>query len=234
VAGGEPIAGSGVEICAMPDDRQLQRRRILHSTLALGGLAVATPIRAALAQLTPDQSLGPFYPVRKPLDQDADLTVIAGKGGRAKGQILHVMGRVLDSQGRPVRGARIEIWQANARGRYSHPLDSNPEPLDPNFEGFALLTTDNDGHYRFKTIKPGAYPVSKDWTRPPHIHFDVTGHTGRAVTQMYFENEPLNAEDQLLQNAWNQPALIAKYQTPSDDMEPDSLVAVWDIVLPEA
>jgi protocatechuate 3,4-dioxygenase beta subunit len=178
--------------------------------------------------------MGPFYPVEKPLDQDADLTAIAGKSGRAEGLVVHLMGRVLDSRGRPVPGARIEIWQANTHGRYSHPADTNPAPLDPNFEGFAVQVTDDEGRYRFKTIKPGAYPVTDNWTRPPHIHIDVSGRTGRVLTQMYFENEPLNDVDRLLQSARSQQALIAQYQPPTGEMEPDSRVAVWDIMLPEA
>ncbi len=211
----------------------LPRRNILRSAIAMGGLAVAAPVRAALPQFTPNQVMGPFYPVEKPLDQDADLTAISGKSGQAEGQVLHLMGRVLDSQGRPISGARIEIWQANTHGRYTHPADTNTTPLDPNFEGFGVQITDDEGRYRFKTIKPGAYPVGENWIRPPHIHFDVSGRTGRVLTQMYFENEPLNDVDRLLLSARNQQALIAKYQPPTGEMEPVSLAAVWDIMLPE-
>ena len=212
----------------------LPRRTILRSALAMGGLAVAAPVRAAMPRFTPNQSTGPFYPIEKPLDQDADLTAIAGKSGQARGQVIHLMGRVLDSQGRPIPGAKIEIWQANTHGRYSHPADPNPAPLDPNFEGFAVQVTDDAGRYRFKTIKPGAYPVTENWTRPPHIHFDVSGRTGRVVTQMYFENELLNDVDKLLKGTRSPQALIAQYQQPTEDMDPDSLITVWDIVLPEA
>ena len=114
--------------------------------------------------------------------------------------------------GAPVAGARVEIWQANAHGRYSHPYDSNPAPLDPNFEGYAVQMTDSEGRYRFKTIKPGAYPVTEDWSRPPHIHFDVSGRVGRMVSQMYFENEPLNEVDPLLLESGGPEQLIASYQ----------------------
>lgn len=217
----------------MKKQNLLPRRRILKTAVAIGVVAVATPVRAALPPFTPSQVMGPFYPVEKPLDQDADLTVIAGKSGRAEGRVLHLMGRVLDSRGRPIPEAKVEIWQANTHGRYTHPADTNPAPLDPNFEGFGVQVTDSEGRYRFKTIKPGAYPVSESWTRPPHIHVDVTGRTGRVLSQMYFEDEPLNAVDKLLQSAGNQQALIAQYQPPSEDVEPDSLVAVWDIMLPE-
>ena len=211
----------------------LPRRTILRSAIAMGGLAVAAPVRAALPQFTPNQVMGPFYPVEKPLDQAADLSAISGKSGQAEGHVVHLMGRVLDSQGRPISGARIEIWQANTHGRYTHPADTNTTPLDPNFEGFGVQITDDEGRYRFKTIKPGAYPVGENWMRPPHIHFDVSGRTGRVLTQMYFENEPLNDLDRLLFSARNQQALISKYQPPTGEMEPVSLAAVWDIMLPE-
>src|SRR5258708_32638846 len=91
--------------------------------------------------------------------QPADLTRVSGRSGRAEGQMLNVMGRVLNLTGEPVRNAKVEVWQANAHGRYTHPSDPNPAPLDPNFEGAAVLTTDSEGRYRFKTIKPAAYPA---------------------------------------------------------------------------
>jgi len=203
----------------------------------MGGLAVATPLRAALPNFTPNQVMGPFYPVEKPLDQDADLTAIAGRSGVAEGQVVHVVGRVLNNEGAPVAGARVEIWQANTHGRYSHPYDWNTAPLDPNFEGFGVAVTDSEGRYRFKTVKPGPYPVTEDWSRPPHIHFDVSGRVGRVVTQMYFENEPLNEVDRLLQGTRQFQTLIARYQPPGaagEDIAPEDLVATWDIVLPQS
>lgn len=87
----------------------------------------------------------------------------------------------------------MELWQANAHGRYNHPSDPNPAPLDPNFEGFAVQYTDAEGRYRFRTIKPGAYPTGiENWWRPAHIHFDVTGRTDKLVTRMYFDGDPLS------------------------------------------
>ncbi|MFY9584290.1 MAG: protocatechuate 3,4-dioxygenase, partial [Candidatus Acidiferrales bacterium] len=126
----------------------------------------------------------------------------------------------------------IELWQANARGRYTHASDTNPAPLDPNFEGFAVQTTDGEGRYRFKTIKPGAYPATANWMRPPHLHFEVTGKINRMITQMYFPGEALNDKDLLLQNIRaNKDGLIAKVLPPTSDVESDSLIVVWDIVL---
>ena len=217
----------------MRDRLIFPRRKFIGSAVAIGGLAAAAPLRAAIPAFTPNQVMGPFYPVEKPLDQDADLTVIAGKDGQAEGEVLHLMGRVLNSNGAPVSGARIEIWQANTHGRYTHPTDGNPAPLDPNFEGFGVQITDDEGRYRFKTIKPGAYPVGETWTRPPHIHFDVSGQIGRVLTQVYFENEALNDVDRLLGSARSPEALIARYQQPSGDQGPNDLVAVWDVILPE-
>jgi protocatechuate 3,4-dioxygenase beta subunit len=203
---------------------------------AAGSLAMFGKVGAALAQAlrrTPDQILGPFYPVVKPLHQGADLTIVPGKPGRAAGQVIHVMGRVVNAHGQPVQGARMEIWQANTHGRYTHPGDTNPAPLDPNFEGFAVLTTDAEGRYRMKTVKPGAYPAGPDARmRPPHIHFDVTGKSNRLVTQMYFAGEPLNDKDPFLQSVGGgKERLIVRLGPPTQGFEPDSLVAVWDIVL---
>jgi len=220
----------------MSANPKLSRRQVLEMSLTLGGIALSLPLSSVLAQTglrrTPDQVLGPFYPVTKPLDQDTDLTSIQGKPGRAEGQVIHLMGRVLDLQGNPVPGARVEIWQVNMHGRYTHPSDTNLAPLDPNFEGFEVQVTDAEGRYRFKTIKPGAYPATSEWMRPPHIHFDVTGRLDKLVTQMYFAGESLNDKDRYLQGVTRKEALIAKLLPPTQDLEPDSFVVPWDIVLP--
>ncbi len=213
----------------------VSRRHVLGMAVAVGGLAMSGGFSVALAQAlkrTPGEILGPFYPVLKRVDHGADLTIIAGKPGRAAGQVIHVMGRVVNVQGQPVQGARVELWQANTHGRYTHPSDTNPAPLDPNFEGFAVQNTDAEGRYRFKTIKPGAYPATPNWMRPPHLHFDVTGKINRVVTQMYFPGEPLNDKDLLLRNIRsNREGLIAKVLPPTAEVEPDSLIVVWDIVV---
>jgi protocatechuate 3,4-dioxygenase, beta subunit len=215
--------------------RGFSRRQMLGIAIGAGGLALSGRLAAAFAQAlkrTPGEILGPFYPVIKRFDQGADLTVIPGKSGRAAGEIIHVMGRVLNVAGEPVRGARVELWQANMHGRYTHPSDTNPAPLDPNFEGFAVQTTDAEGRYRFKTIKPGAYPASPNWMRPPHLHFEVTGKVNRLVTQMYFPGEALNDKDILLQSVRNnREGAIAKVLPPTSHVEPESRLVVWDIVL---
>lgn len=218
---------------------RLSRRDVLQHAAALGTALVAAP-RVVLAQtaklsLTPEQIMGPFYPVMKPLDRDADLTMLKGKPGRAQGKILNVMGRVLNGAGEPVAGAQIEIWQANAVGRYDHPRDLNPAALDPNFQGYAIIKTDKDGRYRYKTIKPAAYPINPmnpDTIRPPHIHIDVAGMKERLVTQMYFPDEPHNQQDPLFKELGKaQAAAIARVVPTTKEFEPDSLVMMWDIVL---
>lgn len=204
-------------------------------SLALGGYVLSSPLEHLVAQQrlrrTPDQILGPFYPMMKPLDQDADLTSITSKTERAKGQFIHLTGRVLDPQGNPVSGAQVEIWQANMHGRYAHPVDNNPAPLDPNFQGYGVQQTDGKGRFRFKTIKPGAYPSQSVGMRTPHIHFQVTSGPTRSVTQMYFEGEKLNGTDYFLQGAVHKELLIAKLMPPTKDFEPDSLIVNWDIVI---
>jgi protocatechuate 3,4-dioxygenase, beta subunit len=133
---------------------------------------------------------------------DNDLTV-QGEGEPA-GERIVVTGRVLDDDGRPVPNALVEIWQANAAGRYVHEVDRHPAPLDPSFTGAGRTLTGADGGYRFVTIKPGAYPWRNHpnaW-RPAHIHFSLFGRafTQRLVTQMYFPGDPLFAYDPIFQS----------------------------------
>jgi protocatechuate 3,4-dioxygenase beta subunit len=212
----------------------LDRREILKMSAVLAGSSAlfSTKLATAEASLlrTPGQILGPFYPLGE-LSQNSDLTSLPGRSGRAEGQILNVMGRVLNLSGEPVRAAKVEVWQANAHGRYTHPSDPNPAPLDPNFEGAAILTTDSEGRYRLKTIKPAAYPAGPNMMRPAHIHFQVTGRQDRLVTQMYFENDPYNATDPFLNSAGRKELLITKLQVPSSEFEPDSKLVIFDIVL---
>src|SRR5438067_4166811 len=197
----------------------LGRREILKMSAILGVTSVlSTKFAFAQAALrrTPGQILGPFYPV-KPFDQNVDLTRVPGRSGRAEGEILNVMGRVLNLKSEPVRNAKIEVWQANAHGRYTHPSDTNPAPLDPNFEGSAALTTDSEGRYRFKTIKPAAYPVGLNRMSPAHIHVQVSGRQDTLVTQMYFQNDPHNETDPFLNSAGRKELLITKLHAPSSE-----------------
>jgi protocatechuate 3,4-dioxygenase beta subunit len=140
---------------------------------------------------------GPAFGEDTVSDGDADLTL--GHAREPLGERIIVSGRLLERDGRPIRGALIEVWQANAAGRYRHRNDAHPAPLDPNFTGAGRCLTDDDGHYRFTSIKPGAYPWQNHpnaW-RPAHIHFSVFGRafTQRLVTQMYFPGDPLFGAD---------------------------------------
>lgn len=178
---------------------------------------------------------GPVFGVTDVTDLDRDLT--RRHRGEPLGERITVTGRVLDRRGRPVRGQLVELWQANASGRYAHRLDQHPAPLDPHFTGVGRCLTDQDGAYSFTTIKPGAYPWrnhTNAW-RPAHIHFSLFGEafTQRLVTQMYFPGDPLFAHDPILQAVTEQSArdrLVATYD--HDLSVPQrSLGYRWDIVL---
>jgi protocatechuate 3,4-dioxygenase, beta subunit len=166
---------------------------------------------------------------------DDDLT--KQHEGEPLGERIVVTGRVLDDSGRPVRGALVEVWQANAAGRYRHHVDRHPAPLDPNFSGAGRCLTGDDGRYRFTTVKPGAYPWGNHpnaW-RPAHIHFSVFGRafTQRLVTQMYFPGDPLFAQDPIFSSVPDRrarEAMICRFDL--SVTEPDwALGYQWDIVL---
>ncbi|NUW35593.1 protocatechuate 3,4-dioxygenase subunit beta [Nonomuraea sp. SMC257] len=178
---------------------------------------------------------GPVFGVTDVTALDADLT--RQHLGEPMGERITVHGRVFDRHGRPVRGQLVEIWQANAAGRYPHQRDDHPAPLDPNFTGVGRCLTDDDGGYAFTTIKPGAYPWRNHlnaW-RPAHIHFSVfgTAFTQRLVTQMYFPGDPLFPYDPILNSVTDERArqrLVAAYD--HDLSKPEwSLGYRWDIVL---
>jgi protocatechuate 3,4-dioxygenase beta subunit len=181
------------------------RRSFVKSALALGALVATEFLKPAsvpaACALTPPETEGPFYPLNFPLDKDNDLTFLKNQPQKAQGEVIWVQGRVQDEACQPVPGALVEIWQACTTGRYNHPGDRNPAKLDPNFQYWGKATTNEKGEYSFKTIKPGSYPVSWFWTRPPHIHFTVhsRGHS-ELTTQMYFAGEPLNRKDRLFRD----------------------------------
>lgn len=202
----------------------LKRRRLI---LGIGGfLASTAAARAAGRRLpTPAQTAGPFYPVELPLDRDNDLTRVEGSSGVAKGRIADVSGRLLDVNGRPLRGARIEIWQCDASGRYRHPRD--PGPRDENFQGFGHTVTDAEGRYRFRTIRPVPYPG-----RTPHIHMAVFREEAEPfVTQLYVKGEPLNASDFLFTRIPSERrALVMAEFVPAASGDAE-LQAAFDIIL---
>ena len=178
---------------------------------------------------------GPVYGEDAVDARDADLT--RGHDAEPLGERIIVTGRVLEEDGRPVRNALVEVWQANAAGRYVHQSDRHPAPLDPNFAGAGRCLTDDDGRYRFVTVKPGTYPWKNHpnaW-RPAHIHFSLFGRafTQRLVTQMYFPGDPLFEFDPIFQSVRDAKArarLIAKLDL--DTTVPEWALAYrWDVVL---
>jgi protocatechuate 3,4-dioxygenase beta subunit len=220
-------------------ERRVTRRELLRLGVASGMAAMWMP-RGLLhgweqkpLEATPFTVPGPFYPVLKPMEHDADLTRLRGHKRRAQGQVIHVAGRVLNARGEPVRNAQIELWQANTFGRYNHPSDPNPAPLDPDFQGYALQRTDREGRFRFLTIKPGPYPVDASGRmRTPHIHLDVMGHTDRCITQVFFAGETLNAQDRVLQQVpRNRESLVAELRPVPAGEDPTTRLVTWDIVL---
>jgi protocatechuate 3,4-dioxygenase beta subunit len=178
---------------------------------------------------------GPVFGHNFVRKNDNDLT--AQHQGDPLGERIFVHGRVFDEDGRPVRGALVEIWQANAAGRYRHKVDGHDAPLDPNFTGAGRVLTDENGYYSFKTIKPGAYPWGNHYNawRPAHIHFSLfgSGILSRLVTQMYFPGDPLQPLDPIFNSVPDEAArkrLISRLDM--DRAEPDyALAFAWDIVL---
>ncbi len=201
------------------------RRLLLVAPLLLLPGALAAQQRRP----TPRMTLGPFYPDALPAERDADLTVVAGQPGRALGALLYVQGQVTDTRGKPLAKAKLELWQANHKGRYSHSADTDTSgPLDPGFQGYAALVTDAQGRYRFKTIKPAAYGA-----RTPHLHFTATAGGERLVTQMLFEGDKLNGRDEVFRvlDRDAQRSAIGAWTDRAGDMEADALAVSWDIVL---
>lgn len=186
--------------------------------------------------LTISERTGPGPAISAITPEDADLTRNAGTGGEAIGQRIIVAGHVYDEHGAPVPNTLLEIWQANAAGRYVHRNDQWPGPLDPNFLGIGRCLTDSQGAYRFLTIRPGAYSWKNHpnaW-RPAHIHFSLLGPSwiSRLVTQMYFPDDPLHALDPIFSSVPEsaRPRLIATYNHELTEAE-WALGWQWDIVL---
>src|SRR5947199_2316401 len=202
------------------------------SSVKRGPLKKLVPIKQTLSEIT-----GPLFSDIKLEPGENDLTRIAGTNKEAMGERIIVVGRVREEGGRPVPNTLIEIWQANAAGRYHHPVDQHNAPLDPNFTGAGRVVTDADGNYRFITIKPGAYPWRNTYNawRAAHIHLSVFGpaFATRIITQMYFPGDPLMAYDPIYQSTADAVArerLVSHYDPELNQAE-WALGYRWDIVL---
>ena len=145
-----------------------RRTLVIGGVVGAAGLVVPRAISAAELVVTPAQTEGPFYPVEFPSDLDNDLVQISGHAARAIGQVTHISGRVIDSRGQPKRGAVVEIWQCDANGVYRHPRAPGQGRVDHAFQGYGRTQVDDQGAYRFRTVRPVPYPG-----RTPHIHFAV-------------------------------------------------------------
>jgi len=210
------------------------RRRVLAASI-VGAAILSLPaalraLAAAALAPTPAQTEGPFYPLNYPADSDNDLVHVTGRAEPPKGTVTQVAGRILDRSGRPMPGARVEIWQCDGNGRYHNVRDGGGErPRDDNFQGFGRTVTDEGGGYRFVTIRPVPYPG-----RTPHIHFAVAAPgQRRLITQMYVEGEPGNERDAVLQGV-RDPAARARLIVPLRPMPElgrEALAAEFEIVL---
>ncbi len=178
---------------------------------------------------------GPAYPYGRVQATDNDLT--RQHAGEPLGERIIVEGRVLDEDGGPIPKTLVEVWQANAAGRYAHRVDGHAAPLDPNFSGAGRTLTDEEGRYRFVTIRPGAYPWRNHdnaW-RPAHIHFSLFGTSflSRLITQMYFPGDPLMPYDPIfnsIPDAGARQRLIANFELSTTQPE-WALGFTFDIVL---
>jgi protocatechuate 3,4-dioxygenase beta subunit len=208
----------------------LSRRSFLHACGAMVPAAFLPfwTVRGAFAEeltRTPPQTEGPFYPNRLPLDTDNDLLIINDSITPAVGEITHLTGQVLDSQGRPVNNAVVEIWQCDAHGVYLHTSDSERKKnqQDKNFQGFGRFVTGSKGEFYFRTIKPVPYPG-----RTPHIHFKIKkGRRELLTTQLYIEGHPQNERDGIWR-AIRDPKQRANVTRPFEKVS-DSKIGEWRV-----
>ena len=203
-------------------------RRFFTASL---GSALILPSRAFAATLatTPQQTEGPFYPVGFPAGADNDLVQVRGQAVQAMGTVLHLEGRVLDTNGRTMPGAQIEIWQCDAQGIYDHPRQPNRERRDSAFQGYGRMLVDAEGRYNFRTLKPVAYPG-----RTPHIHFKVVTAGSHLTSQFYIAGDAQNERDfvyrEAARNAQQRERIEMRLQ-PAPGLEPGALATSMDIVV---
>lgn len=208
----------------------LSRRRLLiGASLGTGLLPLSSAI-AADAIPTPNQTEGPFYPTGFPADMDNDLVQVRGQQARAMGEVLHLKGRVIGVDGRPLAGTLVEIWQCDAQGLYDHPRQPGRDRRDAAFQGYGRMLADAEGFYRFRTLKPVAYPG-----RTPHIHLKAATGDGRLLTsQFYIAGDPRNERDGVFLAAVRDPRQRARIEmklAPAPGVEAAALATEMDIVI---
>jgi protocatechuate 3,4-dioxygenase beta subunit len=197
--------------------------------LCIGSTLLASNTFAANLTSTPQQTEGPFYPVSLPADSDNDLVQVRGQQAQAMGAVLHLQGRVLDRDGRPVIGALVEIWQCDAQGLYDHPSQPGRERRDRAFQGYGRMIVGADGSYAFRTLKPVAYSG-----RAPHIHFKVASSHTPLTSQFYIAGEPQNDRDFVYRAASRDPRQRERIEmklAAANGLETGALATSMDIVL---
>lgn len=211
-------------VCSGTRSLVLERREFLTGLAIVAGATSAWGREPLTRRGTPQLTTGPFFPLSRPAEQDWDLTRIAGRTGVAQGVIMELRGRVTSEAGKPVAGARLDVWQTNGLGRYHHPSDESGKPYDSNFQGSAVIRTDAQGDYRLRTIIPLPYE-----RRQRHIHFDVRGRKRMLITQMFFPGEPNNRDT--LYPALQSPALQQAVTAELLGEEAGAKQYRWNIVL---
>jgi protocatechuate 3,4-dioxygenase, beta subunit len=207
----------------------VSRRRFLHGLAASSLFAVPGLLAGELVR-TPQQTEGPFYPDKLPLDTDNDLLVINDGITPAVGEVTYLSGRILDAKGDPIRNAVVEIWQCDNHGAYLHSKTGNRDKRDSNFQGFGRFVTGSSGEYLFRTIKPVPYPG-----RTPHIHYKIK-RAGKELltTQCYIKGHPGNEKDGIFRNVSKDPKLRQAIEVeflPLKESKIGELAAKWDVVV---
>ncbi|AOT06904.1 protocatechuate 3,4-dioxygenase [Pseudoalteromonas luteoviolacea] len=205
----------------------IRNRRHFIRNLTLGSLAGLVGTQVHARTVTPREMEGPYYPITPQKDKDADLTQVTGKKGKAKGTVIEIFGQVFDTDGNALEDVTVDLWQANSYGKYHHPHDNSDAPIDEHFQAWAIIQTKAQGHFRFKTVLPGAYPLNAAQQRTPHVHLKISKRGYHSLlTQMYFPEHPLNQSDGLFNSktAEQQALMTAKKTTVANQYR-------YDIVL---
>ena len=212
----------------IPPSRRIaaERRRTLFVLAGIALLPVAqVGAQSAVLAPTPSQPEGPFYPKTLPADRDSDLTQIVGHAAKAKGTPLYLSGRALMRNGRPVANATVELWQCDVYGRYHHAGDDGV-PRDENFQGYGVATTDADGRYAFKTIRPVPYGG-----RPPHLHVRLRPQVGGTLTtQIYITGDPVDGDAVLSGSPGGVLERLTMTIVRVSGREPGALAGTFDLV----